>query len=144
MNLLTDLMGRGLEIVGWVAHVKFCAEMAELGDFTVAAVVKYDRLVREKAAIEGVSAVTGADPILVSRCFNASGTRQRPNRASSTTRTDRKPVSRLRKSAMEKKLCFKFTEGVSCDGGNCGFRHACVYCNALDHGGKRCPDSRRN
>jgi hypothetical protein len=133
-----------MDVTGWVAHVKFCAEMAELGDFTVAAVLKYDRLVREKAAIGGVTTVTGADPILVSRCFNASGTRQRTTRTSLTSRKERNPVSRLRKAAMEKKLCFKFTEGVSCEGGNCGFRHACVYCSALDHGGKRCPDSRRN
>ena len=136
MCLLCDLLERGYICTGLVDHIKYVAEMDELGVYTVDALVKYDAAIRDRAKHFGMSTVIGADTVLTNRFLGAAGTKAIRGHIARSLQDRRNRITGWKKAAMDRRICFRFSAGQVCEG--CVYKHCCVHCNSWDHGAVAC------
>lgn len=129
------MLEHGVDPKELVHHMKFMASKAVLGHYKADAFISYDRVVRDRANREGVSAFANVLQEDVVLHFSPENMVPKPGKPS------------MKKSEPQKKktggYCRNFNDG-DCAYPRCIFLHRCMACEDPSHGRKQCPSLKKS
>lgn len=130
VRMIRQLSEAGENILPVLKHMEFVAKKSTMGSYRQEAYVSYDRAVRSRAEMEGLSAFgeIATEEVATSFCSE-----------NLYVNTGKGPSTKSRQSAKRKatKYCRAFNESV-CDFKSCVYSHTCMACDDNTHGKQDC------
>ena len=97
--------------------------------YQVEALIAYDKAVRARANLKGLSAfkVVETSDILTFFCYDNTEIARQAAKS-------KKPANK----SEQIRPCFAFNKVIGCNSQNCRYKHACMFCRSTAHGSHEC------
>ena len=135
IRTIKQMLEQEEEVDGIIDHIELLCEKALTRVYRPLALCSYDRTVRDRANIKGISAFKVVENSDVLRHFAYDSTIiAEKGKSKPKTSTDR--------VSGERKNCFNFNKNEGgCKIANCKYAHKCMYCLNQSHGASTCPST---